>query len=109
MDFPIFFSLPSRLTPLSAWHEHIPFAMFLVDVLKPEAFVELGTQWGDSYCAFCQAVQDLKLNARCYALDTWKATSTLDFTARRSSRIFAPITTRSTAVFPASSKVRLMR
>ena len=72
MDFPIFFSLPSRLTPLSAWHEHIPFAMFLVDVLKPEAFVELGTHWGDSYCAFCQAVQDLKLNARCYAVDTWK-------------------------------------
>src|SRR5712692_3045672 len=72
MDIPIFFSLPSRLTPLSAWHEHIPFAMFLVDVLKPEAFVELGTQWGDSYCAFCQAVQDLKLNARCYAVDTWK-------------------------------------
>jgi len=72
MDFPIFFSSPSRLTPLSAWHEHIPFAMFLVDVLKPEAFVELGTHWGDSYCAFCQAVQDLKLNARCYAVDTWK-------------------------------------
>src|SRR5712692_11335996 len=72
MDIPIFFSLPSRLTPLSAWHEHIPFAMFLVDVLKPEAFVELGTHWGDSYCAFCQAVQDLKLNARCYAVDTWK-------------------------------------
>ena len=72
MDFPIFFSLPSRLTPLSAWHEHIPFAMFLVDVLKPEAFVELGTHCGDSYCAFCQAVEALKLNARCYAVDTWR-------------------------------------
>jgi hypothetical protein len=72
MDFPLFFNLPRRLTPFSAWHEHIPFAMFLVEILRPEIIVELGTHWGDSYCAFCQSVEALKLNAHCFAVDTWK-------------------------------------
>ncbi len=71
LDYPICFSLPRRLTPFSAWHEHIPFAMFLVSILKPRVIVELGTQYGDSYCAFCQAVQELKLDCKCYAVDTW--------------------------------------
>ncbi len=72
LDHPIIFTFPRRLTPFSSWHEHIPFAMLLVDILKPRAIVELGTQYGDSYCAFCQAVQELGLNTLCYAIDTWQ-------------------------------------
>ncbi len=71
MDFPIFFSVPRRLTHSSAWHQHIPFAMHLVEALRPGVIVELGAHKGDSYCAFCQAVQQLKLPARCFAVDTW--------------------------------------
>lgn len=75
LSHPICLSSPRRLTQLSAWHEHIPFAMYLVDVLKPTIIVELGTHAGDSYCAFCQAVQDLGLKTRCYAVDTWRGDS----------------------------------
>ena len=72
LDHPICLASPERLTTVTPWHEHIPFAMFLVDILRPSVLVELGTHAGDSYCAFCQAVKELNLNTRCYAVDTWK-------------------------------------
>src|SRR6266403_4810506 len=49
LDHPICLTSPKRVTRLSAWHEHIPFAMFLVDLLRPEGIVELGTESGESY------------------------------------------------------------
>jgi hypothetical protein len=67
----ICFEAVHRLVP-SAWLEHTPFAMFLVQVLRPQLVVELGTYSGASYCAFCQAIAALHLPARAYAIDTWK-------------------------------------
>lgn len=71
LDHPIILSQPLRVAP-STWSAHIPFAMFLMEVLRPSVVVELGTQYGVSYCAICQAVVSLRLNTRCYAVDTWQ-------------------------------------
>jgi len=64
--------IPERLTDVNPWHGHIPFAFWIVSILKPRLFVELGTHKGDSYCAFVQAVAELGLDTKCYAVDTWK-------------------------------------
>lgn len=65
LDFPLWFEM-------TAWAEHIPFAMYLVSALRPRIFVELGTYHGVSYFAFCQAVKAVNSDAKCYAVDTWQ-------------------------------------
>lgn len=72
LEHPISFSLPRRIVPFHSWRQHIPFAMLLVDILRPKTLVELGVHYGDSYCAFCQAIVGLKLRTTCYGVDTWK-------------------------------------
>jgi hypothetical protein len=69
---PVLFQTPYRLSDAPAWHQHIPFAFFLISLLRPRLLVELGSYKGDSYCAFCQAVDQLELNTSCYAIDTWR-------------------------------------
>lgn len=70
LDHPICLRMPRRNLS-SAWMEHVPFAFYLMDILRPKIFVELGTFYGVSYCAFCQAVDELKLPTACHAVDTW--------------------------------------
>jgi len=72
INHPICFSRPLRITS-SFWLNHIPFGMFLVDLLRPKVVVELGTFTGVSYCAFCQAVKELRIDTRCYGIGSWEA------------------------------------
>jgi cephalosporin hydroxylase len=67
----LLFTRPQRLHIKSAWNEHTPFALMLVELQRPRVIVELGTHWGVSYCAWCQAVTTLGLATKCYAVDTW--------------------------------------
>lgn len=55
----------------SAWLEHVPFAFWLMKTIKPRLLVELGTHWGVSYGAFCQSIEQLQLESRSFAVDTW--------------------------------------
>jgi O-antigen biosynthesis protein len=67
---PVSFWFPERLC-VSAWIEHAPFAYWLMEAHRPSLLVELGTHWGYSFFAFCQAVRNLGLATRCFAVDTW--------------------------------------
>jgi len=79
LEHPICLSSPRRAVPFLSWRQHVPFAMLLVDVLKPRTLVELGVHYGDSYCAFCQAVAELGLETSCYGVDTWKGDAHANF------------------------------
>jgi O-antigen biosynthesis protein len=68
---PVCLGRPLRLAA-TAWASHVPFAMYAVSALRPRVIVELGTFTGVSYCALCQAVSELGLAARCFAVDTWR-------------------------------------
>lgn len=61
-----------RLGTVSAWWAHVPFAFWLVTNARPDLLVELGTQSGISYSAFCEAVLRQQLPTRCFAIDTWE-------------------------------------
>ena len=58
--------------PDSAWIDHGPFAFWVIQALRPRTLVELGTHGGYSYFAFCEAVKNLGLDTRCFAVDTWE-------------------------------------
>ena len=69
-------ALPSRhFEPLrhglGAWTEHVFFAYDLMAQLLPRTFVELGTDRGESYFAFCQSVLENKTDTQCFAIDHW--------------------------------------
>ena len=69
--YKIFLLKPDRIVEPASWIEHIPFAFVLIQALRPKCIVELGVHSGNSYNAFCQAVQFLGLDTKCYGVDTW--------------------------------------
>lgn len=68
---PALFIRPERIAFPYTWVGHIPFAAWIVAMLKPEILVELGTHSGNSYLAFCQAVHEHEVACKCYAVDVW--------------------------------------
>ena len=52
--------------------EHLPFAMWLTAVSRPEVLVELGRFRGTSNCGFCQAIAALGLSTHALAVDSWE-------------------------------------
>jgi len=65
------FETPRRLSQ-GAWHGHMLFAQWIIRVINPEIFVELGTHNGDSYFSFCQSVKKNGLKTKCHAVDSWQ-------------------------------------
>ena len=65
---------PRRYRPgnVASWSGHLPFAHDLIAAVRPSLLVELGTHYGESYFAMCQAVQENAVSCKCYAIDTWK-------------------------------------
>lgn len=61
-----------RIYGLGAWTDNLHFACDLVATTKPRLLVELGTDRGESYFAFCQAAAEQKTGTRCFAIDTWR-------------------------------------
>jgi hypothetical protein len=57
---------------LGAWTEHVFFAYDLVAQLRPRLLVELGTDRGESYFAFCQSALENETGTRCFAIDHWR-------------------------------------
>ncbi len=66
------FLKPSRLQAESAWTQHVPFAFWLIEQVRPKLLVELGVHSGASYFAFCQSVKFNNLGTQCYGVDTWQ-------------------------------------
>lgn len=74
---PAFPDLPSRafrprVFGVGAWTDNLPFAYDLIARLKPRVVVELGTDRGESYFAFCQSAAENSAATRCFAVDTWR-------------------------------------
>ncbi len=58
--------------PTSGWIQHAPFAYWLVTTLRPRRYVELGSHFGYSFSAVCQAVAAYDLPTQCIAIDAWQ-------------------------------------
>lgn len=62
--------VPTRIVG-SAWRQHAPLAAWLIDAIRPDVLVELGTHNGFSFFTFCEAAQGANTETTLYAIDTW--------------------------------------
>jgi len=78
-EYKSMFLEPLRIVEPISWIKHIPFAFFIIELLKPKIVVELGVHTGNSFSAFCQAVKNLNIKAPAMVLIRSKATLTQEF------------------------------
>jgi hypothetical protein len=70
--------LDPRQIPNSAWVGHIYFVNFLISIIKPKIFVELGIHYGFSYYNICRTLHALKqededfITSRAFGIDWFK-------------------------------------
>jgi hypothetical protein len=75
LQYSLVSQLPLRLTTQDEWHEFAPLCFLLVQALRPERILEVGTTAGDSYLALCQAVRLCNLDAMCVSVPDWRITA----------------------------------
>lgn len=63
--------LPEWIGP-SSWWQHVPIAHWMICEIKPKTVVELGTYYGGSFFAFCEAADAFSSKSFIYAVDTWE-------------------------------------
>lgn len=56
----------------SPWEGHRKFVYELLKYMQPENVVELGTHYGCSLFAMCQAIKDNSIDTELYAVDCWE-------------------------------------
>lgn len=59
------------LTRTTSWGGHIPFMFCLMNYMRPRTYLELGTHYGASFFAVCQAIQDFQIDCSPTAVDLW--------------------------------------
>ena len=103
LQYPISTRIPARYDVGTAWIGHVPFAMSLVDMLRPRLLVELGPHLSVSYCAFCEAVKELRLHRM---LRNWRVAkrphAAFGAEAEEASRILKLITMSAIRAFQSS-------
>lgn len=70
-------ALEAAFTPIetvvpSSWSRHAPLLFSLFALLRPRRYVELGTHFGFSFFAACQAARQFATETECVAIDTWR-------------------------------------
>lgn len=64
---------PAELGTAPFWRGHLPFAGFIVALLRPQTIVELGVQNGDSLFAFANAMETFgPADGRIIGVDAWE-------------------------------------
>ena len=90
----------------SGWLEHGPFAAWLIEATAPDLLVELGTHWGYSFFAFCEAVKTLGLPTKCVAVDTWEGDEHAGFYA---DEVYDFVNSRAAADYSEMATLKRMR